>query len=425
MNNTKLKIRFIQFSFVWFFLINPLIDFLQSGINSAVVLSNYAIYLSYSVWVLNHFLRISKGKGKYLGTIVSSGTLKVAFVYMVFSAFLMVVHPDTSDLQSFTRNYGAVLPGIGMAVLLAYYATKRPDYTLPAVRFLYWMMVIISVISVLLVGTQSGRDGGIYEQANNYGFLLSLMLIMSAANISGHINLYKSKALSLILFLIALGFVLRTGSFGGLIVGILCSGYLMGDTLRKLTVTKVLGFGYFIVVLSAGFWFYINNIDNNRTKAMRELFTRGSQEEIEDASTFEYRSNLILSGVAQIESSWLFGNGYNGRIVKAQQREAPVHNAFIVEALKGGVPLGALMLWFYYYLFKTAKRVHNKKLRQLALVLWTYMFLSDNTLTYFSFFSMNSSVISLGLLIIVQQVDSVQSQRKLVPAQTPEFNQLF
>lgn len=77
-----------------------------------MVLTNYVAYVGFAIWALRTLSRLKSGPRSIKSARIIKVILSISFLYLSYSAFLMVLHPDTSDLVTFTRNYAPVILGI-------------------------------------------------------------------------------------------------------------------------------------------------------------------------------------------------------------------------------------------------------------------------------------------------------------------------
>jgi len=110
----------------------------------------------------------------------------------------------------------------------------------------------------------------------------------------------------------------------------------------------------------------------------------------------------MVDGMRRILDRPIVGHGYFDRTAFSESRnkDIAVHNAFIVESLKAGVLVGLVMVLFYLRILKYIIHIKQRNIRWVSCSLLLFMFISDNTMTMFSFLSISSGTIAFALLLM-------------------------
>lgn len=403
MSYKKLVFYFYVFCILWFFLLDYVIK--EQAFEALAVYTNYLIYVFLSFQVILLFGKKSNFFGGKKFYRVFKGTTLLLFAYLFYALLQILINPELSDFSYFRQNYSVVLPSFALALLIGI-TMRNSKLTMDSViRAIFVVMGLVIVYSETLGASISGtgvsgdvRAGGIFDQANNYGYFLALFSIICVLNLIGFVRVIKSRPLSIIVYLLTLGLVLKTGSYGSLLVSLLLGLYLSFNYIKKLNIVRLLSFASIVVVLLVSLFAYSASIESNRVRALRSLVIGGSGSDISDESTFALRFTLVNEGLNSFAEAPILGKGLTGRTVSIGGRAIPVHNVFIVELLKGGLLGLIIFLTLYFTIWRKIRRLLKNDTRRVAIALLVYMVLIDNTLTYPSFLSMNSGVIALALI---------------------------
>jgi len=402
----RLQFLFFVFCFLWFFLLDYIIK--AGPLSTLAVYSNYFLYVLLSLQLLFLYSkRSSFFGGKKLYRAFKSTSL-VLLSYLFYAFLQLLINPELSDLAYFRQNYSVVLPSFALAFLLGLQGRIAGLNKDRIIKALFMVMGLVIVYSETLGSSIDGsgiggdvRSGGVFDQANNYGYFLALFSLICVLDLIGFFRIFKIKPISVLVYFISIGLIVKTGSYGSLIVALSLGLYLSFNFLKGLNTWRTLSFLAFVAILPVVLVIYSQTIESNRSRALGNLLVGGSQNDISDESTFALRFLLINEGINSFLDDPFFGKGLTGRRVSVNGRRVPVHNVFIVELLKGGI-IGLLMiLLLYFNIWRVLRRLLDKEARRVGTALIIYMFLIDNTLTYPSFLSMNSGVIALALIFIL------------------------
>jgi O-antigen ligase len=342
---------------------------------------------------------------------------------VAYASFQIILNPNLSPFAYFRQNYSVVIPSFSLAILTGRVALKSGRGENKLFRSLYWVMAVVIVYSEInftgSFSSQSGADdfraGGIFNQANNYGYFLTLFAIISFFDLTNLIRVNRRKLVTIIGLVVCLIAILRTGSYGALIFTAAIGLFLSYRYLIRLSTIKLISTIVLLIAVTGAIVGFSQSIRNERVEALRSFFSGESNEEVQNQSTFDVRWALILKGLESSAESPIVGNGFKARDVSMEGTMIPVHNVFIVEFLKGGLFGLAIILMLYYQIWKSSSRIVNKSRSRMALVLLFYLFFIDNTLTYSSILSMNSGVIAVALITSLILYDALEySKSRLV-----------
>lgn len=402
---------------LWFFGLDKILR--EYNLDPVAIYLNYLLYILGAFILFNSFLFPYKYiKDKKLGSIYQKLT-GVTFAYFFYALFQIVLNPAKSELDYFVSNYSVVLPSFSLSMFFGLTTFKSTLSLNRHLKFLVLILLFVVFYSEFLsvnIGTESKvdfRTGGIFGQANNYGYFLSVLAILISANMFQLINIFTNRVVSISLFLILLMLILRTGSYGALIVVLGAISYFYLTTISSFSTNAILSSSIALAVITSSFIYFISSIDSARVSALKtSILGGGNTTKVVEAGTFDKRLLLVYGGIDAVSKSPIIGQGLSARnfLLPGETAPRPVHNVFIVELMKGGL-IGLLFyVLIYLQLWQLIKIITIKRLKKLAYVLFFYLLFIDNTLTYSTFLSMNSGVIAIAVIIIL----SIHEQRNLL-----------
>ena len=419
----RLQYNFLIFCFVWFFLIDYVLN--DIGLSSIAVYSNYILYIFFALRLLYFLFFKPSSFASQRGNLFFRRSSIWLLIFVAYASFQIILNPNLSSFAYFRQNYSVVIPSFSLAILTGRVALKSGRGDNKLFRSLYWVMAVVIVYSEInFIGSfssQSGADdfraGGIFDQANNYGYFLTLFAIISFFDLTNLIRVNRLRLVTIIGLVICLIAILRTGSYGALIFTTAIGLFLSYRYLIRLSTIKLISTIVLLIAVTGAIVGFGQSISSARVKALGSLLSEGSDEEVRNQSTFDVRFELILKGLESSADSPIVGKGFKARDISLDETLVPVHNVFLVEFLKGGVVGLAIILMLYYQFWKSSRNIINKSRSRMALVLLFYIFLIDNTLTYSSFLSMNSGVIAVALITALILFDAYEYDKSRLGVQ--------
>ena len=412
----KLHYLFYAFCILWLFLLDYVLK--GSGLPVLAVYFNYLLYVLLSA----RLLVVLTYQSKFFGTIGNQEIyVRISLCILSFVLYALLqtlINPELSDFDYFRQNYSVVLPSFAIAILFGVYTLRYRRNVNLAFRFLFNVMLVVILWSEILSfrGSESDvgedlRNGGVFDQANSYGYFLALFTLISAFDLIGYVKVNRFKYISAIGLVGGLLLILRTGSYGALLVslGLIC--YLSLNYLKKFNILRILGFLVLGTGMLVAFIYSSQSINSYRVNALRDLFSGKGNSGFIEQETFNLRYGVITKGVSDFFENPIVGKGLRGRNVNFEERESTVHNVIVVELLKGGILGLIFIVLIYYHIFKIVERMSNPIWRRIGRSLFAYIFLIDNTLTYSSFLSMNAGVLALALIFTLVFTDDYLKNR--------------
>lgn len=413
----RLQYNFLIFCFVWFFLIDYVLN--DIGLSSVAVYINYILYIIFAFRLLYFLFFKPSSFASHRGNLFFRRSTTWLLLYMAYAVSQIILNPNTSSFTYFRQNYSVVIPSFSLAIFTGRVVLKSRKGVNELFRSLYWVMAVVIVYSEInSIGSFSSkygvvdlRAGGIFDQANNYGYFLTLFAILSFFDLTNLIQINRFKWVTIFSLVFCFIVILRTGSYGSLIITMAIGLFLNYRFLTGLSLPKFIGTITLLLIVGGTIVRFSQSIGSARVEALRSLFSGQSDDELRNQSTFDVRSTLIIKGLQSSAESPLFGNGYKARDISIEGTLVPVHNVFIVEFLKGGFLGLAAILFLYTTFWKSVRKIVRQSRLRIASVLLFYLFFIDNTLTYSSFLSMNSGVIALGLITALLLEDAYERSR--------------
>ena len=408
----KRQFRFLVFCFFWLFLVVPLSN--STGVTTGIVTKgNYILIILLPLWVYN---TIFKKGFRYLPVGVRMLLKKITIlilIYLFLMALQLVINPHNSSLFSFRRLSVAVISSVSLALLTAFYTLGSQKRQVVMVRVFFIILVFIAAFSTMEIGLDTeeniratyevGRKVGIVGQANVYGYFLSLLFIISVAGLTNHIRIISNKTIYIPILLFTFMLILRTGSYGALVLSLMCS---IPFLIKTSSIKNILGMYVMIPAFVIVLWTGINIASagalNYKAKAFMDSISKKSSTSVYEASTFLMRYELIIGGIDKILQKPIFGYGLSEGHAQRFTRNKfiKVHNAFIIESIKGGILVGFVILLFYWIILKSTLQIKGSQGNKIIYSLLLFMFIADNLKTGFNFLSISSGTMALSLLLI-------------------------
>ncbi|MBN38072.1 MAG: hypothetical protein CMI29_06345 [Opitutae bacterium] len=405
----------------------------DTGLSSIAVYINYLLYVFLALRLIYFFIFKPNSFLTNGGMLFFRKSSIWLSIFVAYAFFQIILNPDLSSFSYFRQNYSVVIPSFSLAILMGLAAFKSRRGGDALFRALYWVMAIVIVyseISSLAIGAgqlddYGFRAEGIFNQANNYGYFLTLFGIISLFDLTGLIKVNKRKSLIIFGLVICLILILRTGSYGSMILITGVGVFLNYQFLKRISLIKFIGTIVILIIVVVTVVSSSKLIGSARIDALWFLLSGGSNEKVLKESTFDFRSALIRKGFERSLQSPFVGKGIEARNVPIEEKMVTVHNVFIVELLKGGLIGLGIVIMLYFELWKSIGRIQNKFRLKMASILFSYIIFIDNTLTYASFLSMNSGVIALALITGLILVDAYESKRSRIVVQRKSLLRSF
>jgi hypothetical protein len=401
------KLRLLILIFFWIFLVSPAAKYEIGAISGIAIIMNYVVYILVSIWAFNLFFGKVKTTIRYEYRRIFNKILIPIILYIVVIGLQMIINSEKSSFIEFRQSYIITIPSISLVFISAYYTILSHKNYVYIIRLLYIMLLLIALYSTIVIGYSGNSsiavDTGLYKQSNIYGYYLSLLLILTFAGVRGYIKIKFHKYAYYIILPIIIVFILRTGSYGAILVS-LGSSIIFFYNPKGYTKT-VLGTTFSIVVISViigiTLIFSSNYIDNYKSNAFFGAVSKGDIEPAYEKSTFEKRYEIIIDGIYRIFEKPILGHGYSDRngYSYSAGRNIPVHNAIVIESLKGGVLVAVIIGAVFLRLLSFVRKMGNSKLRSLSISMLLFIGIVDNTLTSFSMTTLNVGVIAFTILL--------------------------
>ena len=404
----KGQYRFLILCFFWFFLVVPLSKSSETFID-IIKYGNYLLIVLLPIWAYNVLYR-NKNTYEYNKLKLLKKIIMPLSLFLLILGLQVFINPDTSELFKFRRLSAAVIPSISLTILAVFYTLGAPKRQSAMIRVLFIVLFLIVLFSEFGIGINTHeslkvtREGGIIREANIYGYFLALLFILSVAEYSGNIRIIGIRYTNVVILLITFILILRTGSYGALIFSMLCCLPLFIKTSSTgRFFGMIVSVSIFVFVLLLGIKLTSLKTSNYKTAALISAILDKSTDSVYRASTFLLRFEVIISGIKKLSDKPIFGYGYSDRKAYSlsRRKSIAVHNAFVVQSLKGGVFVGIVMLIFYWRMISYVLKIKESNIKVLALSLLLFMFLVDNVQTSFGFLSLESSTIAFSILMIL------------------------
>lgn len=429
-SRVKRQFSFLIFCFFWFFLLHPLSRSTEIFYALAINI-NYILLIFLPLWTYNTVFR----KGFRYLPVKAKIVLKTVAIFVLIYLFLMalqlLINPHNSSLYSIRRTLAAAFPSFSLILLTAFYTIGSRERQLVMVRTLFTILVLMVFFSALGIGMDTAentrqtyrvfREGGIVQQANNYGFFLTLLFILSAAGVANRIKIFPNRIVYIPILFFTFLFIIRSGSYGAIILSFLCSTPLI---IKRSSIENILGTYVIVPVFIIVLWVGINTVSgekqNYKVEAFITLFSEKSMASAYEASTFLLRYEIIIDGIQRIINQPILGHGLSDRSAYSVSRmkNIAVHNAFIGASLKAGISAGIVMLLLYWTIMKYSLRIKKRNTMTVVYSLLLFMFIGDNTLTAFSFLTLTSGVIAFSLVLMYLINDLISKPVSVVPSRS-------
>jgi len=410
----KRQFRFLIFSSFWLFLIVPL-SFTTDILKDFVIGVNYILICFLPLWVYNVIFK----KGfRYLPIkmkMLFKTITVIIFIYLFLMALQLIINPYNSTFFAFRRLSATVIPSISLALLITFYSFGSQKRQLVMVQVSFIILILIAIFSSMGIGaineeniiysTYAGieREKGIIGSINEYSYYLALLFVLSMAGITNRLRILPNKIIYIPILIFTIMLILQTGSYGAIVLSLLCSVPLLVkiSSLKNILSTYII-IPAFIIILWLGVNITITEELNWKARAFISSLSEKSVTPLYEISTILMRYEIIVDGMRRILDKPIVGHGYSDRTAFSASRnsDSAVHNAFIVESLKAGILVGLVMVLFYLRILKYIIHIKQRNIRWVSCSLLLFMFISDNTMTMFSFLSISSGTIAFVLLLM-------------------------
>jgi len=410
----KRQFRFLIFSSFWLFLIVPL-SFTTDILKDFVIGVNYILICFLPLWVYNVIFK----KGfRYLPIkmkMLFKTITVIIFIYLFLMALQLIINPYNSTFFAFRRLSATVIPSISLALLITFYSFGSQKRQLVMVQVSFIILILIAIFSSMGIGaineeniiysTYAGieREKGIIGSINEYSYYLALLFVLSMAGITNRLRILPNKIIYIPILIFTIMLILQTGSYGAIVLSLLCSVPLLVkiSSLKNILSTYII-IPAFIIILWLGVNITITEELNWKARAFISSLSEKSVTPLYEISTILMRYEIIVDGMRRILDKPIVGHGYSDRTAFSASRnsDSAVHNAFIVESLKAGILVGLVMVLFYLRILNYIIHIKQRNIRWVSCSLLLFMFISDNTMTMFSFLSISSGTIAFVLLLM-------------------------
>ena len=331
-------------------------------------------------------------------------------------ALQLIINPHSSNFAIFRRIIASIVPSVSLILLGSFYCIGSQKRQLAIIQVVFTILILITILSYMEIG--SGNEGniaysvygelerkkGIIGSVNEYGYYLAFLFILSIAGFTDRFRILPHKILYIPILIVTLIFILQTGSYGAIILTLFCSTLLLIKTFSlKNILSLYIIIPTLVIIIWGGVNIGISEKTNWKARAFKETLSLRSITPAYETSTILLRYELIVDGMQKVLEKSITGHGYSDRSAYSLSRNkfVAVHNAFVIESLKGGVLIGITMLLLYFRLIQFSLKIKNRDTRTFAISLLLFMFLADNSLTSFSFISLGSGTLAFTLLTIV------------------------
>jgi len=356
---------------------------------------NYLIIIILPIWC---FLLLSKSdhRSSRINKSLIKQIVIVSILYSGFAVIQLFVNSDSSSLFKLRRLLVAVIPNSALVLLIFYYSINSSRRRLKIFRLLYIITIIITVYSYFIGSKGMVRDTGIVNQANDLGSYGALCLVLSFIGIMDYLKLFTYKVLYIPVITLSFLIVLFSGSYTAFALATVSLIILIG---RRMFYEKGLTLNYFyIIIIVTILVFTVNSIniydlDYKSRNLLGAIYKQNDVQQVVNESTYDKRNELMYYGFIEIWNKPFFGNGLDRKSIDlliSSQSLIP-HNAFITAALTLGIVPVIFILILFWTLYKNVILIKLESQKSVALVLLAFVFLSDNTSTFFSFWRTGSA----------------------------------